>query len=271
VLTGELRSEWMRGRGRPVEKYAAIVVLVLGTLIPIVMILMSSRNAAIHKSAIEMLAFPSSLRAARTMATLLGPFWAAALGANVVGAEYQYGTWPWLLVRNTSRLHLVIVKLLAMSARIVALTLVGIFSFVVMAALVCLVVGAPVLTWSSSTTSVQELMVPFIAVAGAMAFAATIGLTITIVSRSVAFGTLTGALAQPFFMAIRFKETARWIPYVHLQNIEERLLTGRPSVFLTRFLEFDMSARASAGVLGIELLVLLAIAYLVFKRQEIVY
>jgi hypothetical protein len=72
-------------------------------------------------------------------------------------------------------------------------------------------------------------------------------------------------------MAIRFKETARWIPYVHLQNIEERLLTGRPGTFLARFLDFDMSARASAGVLGVELLVLLAIAYLVFRRQEIVY
>ena len=271
MLIGELRSEWMRGRNRPVEKYAAIVVLVLGTLIPVVMILVSSRNAAIRRSAIDTLAFPSSVRAARTMALLLGPFWAAALGANVVGAEYQYGTWPWLLVRSTNRLRLVIVKVLAMSARIVALTLLGIFVFVATAAGVCLVVGAPAVMWSTETASVQELLVPFISVAGAMAFAAAIGLTITIASRSVAFGALMGALAQPFFMAIRFKETARWIPYVHLQNIEERLLTGRPGTFLARFLDFDMSARASAGVLGVELLVLLAIAYLVFRRQEIVY
>lgn len=269
MLTGELRSEWMRGRGRPVEKYAAIVVLVLGTLIPIVMILMSSRNAAIHKSAIEMLAFPSSLRAARTMATLLGPFWAAALGANVVGAEYQYGTFPWLLVRSASRLQLVIVKLLAMAARIGALTLVGIGSFVVMAAVVCAVIGAPVV--SPTTTRAADLFIPFIGVGGAMAFAAVIGLTITVATRSIAFGTLTGALAQPLFLAIRFKETALWIPYVHLQNVEDRLLTGRPSPFLAAGLDFHMSAGGSAGVVSAELLVLLSIAYFAFRRQEIVY
>jgi len=104
-----------------------------------------------------------------------------------------------------------------------------------------------------------------------MAFAAVIGLTITVVSRSVAFGTLTGALAQPLFLAIRVKETAPWIPYVHLQNVEERLLTGHPSQFLAAALDFHMSAQASASVLGVELLALLAIAYLVFRRQEIVY
>jgi ABC-type transport system involved in multi-copper enzyme maturation permease subunit len=269
VLIRQLRSEWMRANGRPLEKYAGVVVLVLGTLIPIVMILMSSRNALMRKSALETLAFPASVRAARTMAMLLGPFWASAIGANVVGAEYQYGTFPWLLVRSASRLRLVIVKLLAMTARILALTLVGIGSFVVMGAVACATVGAPVI--STSTTKTADLLIPFVGVGGAMAFAAVIGLTITIATRSVAFGTLTGALAQPLFLAIRFKETAPWIPYVHLQNVEERLMTGRPSAFLAAALDFHMSARASLGVLGAELLTLLAIAYLVFRRQEIVY
>lgn len=125
------------------------------------------------------------------MAMLLGPFWAAALGANVVGAEYQYGTWPWLLVRK-SRLELLLVKIVTMSARIV-------------------------------------------------------------------------------FMAIRFKETASWIPYVHLENLEERFLSGKPSLFLTAALDFHMSAGASIGVIACELLVLFVVAYAVFRRQQIVY
>jgi ABC-type transport system involved in multi-copper enzyme maturation permease subunit len=258
----------MRAQGRPVEKYAGIVVLVLGTFIPVVMLLVSSRNAVMRKSALETLAFPASLRAARVMAMLVGPFWAAALGSNVVGAEYQYATWPWLLVR-TSRVRLVLVKIAAMSARVIALTCAGVFSFAAVAALVCAVVGAPLV--SASWPTAAEISIPFIAVAGAMAFAAAIGFTVTIASRSVAFGTLTGAFAQPFFMAIRFKETASWIPYVHLQNLEERLLTGKPSLFLASALDFHMSARASIGVIAVELLVLLAVAYAVFRRQEIVY
>src|SRR5690242_3693895 len=133
---------------------------------------------------------------------LVGPFWAAALGANVVGAEYQYGTWPWLLVRS-ARLRLVIVKLMAMSARILALALAGVSSFVVMAAAACAVAGAPLVSTSWPTGA--QILIPFVAVAGAMAFAAAIGFTVTIASRSVAFGTLTGAFAQPFFVAIRFK------------------------------------------------------------------
>jgi ABC-type transport system involved in multi-copper enzyme maturation permease subunit len=263
-----VRSEWMRGRGRPVEKYAGIVVLVLGTLIPFVMLLMSSRNAIMRKSALETLAFPASVRAARIMAALVGPFWAAAIGANVVGAEYQYGTWPWLLVR-AGRLQLALVKVATMSARIVALTLAGIFSFVVMAAVACAIAGAPL--ESTSPPAAADLLIPCIGVAGAMAFAAVIGFTVTIVSRSVAFGTLTGTLAEPLFMALRFKETAPWNPYVHLQNVEDQLLTGKTSLFLTTGLDFHMSLRASVGVLALELLVLLAVAYAVFKRQEIVY
>src|SRR5262249_21263179 len=97
----------------------------------------------IRKSALETLAFPASLRAARTMAMLLGPFWAAAIGANVVGAEYHYGTWPWLLVRSPSRLRLVIVQLLRMAGRIGALTLAGVSSFIAMAAVVCAILSAP--------------------------------------------------------------------------------------------------------------------------------
>ena len=237
MLLRQLRSEWMRAQGRPVEKYAGIVVLVLGTLIPVVMLLVSSRNAVMRKSALETLAFPASLGAARVMAMLVGPFWAAALGANVVGAEYQYATWPWLLVR-TSRVRLVLVKLAAMSARVIALTCAGVFSFSAVAGLVCAVVGAPIV--SATWPTAAEISIPFIAVAGAMAFAAAIGFTVTIASRSVAFGTLTGAFAQPFLMAIRFKETASWIPYVHLQNLEERLLTGKPSLFLASALDLHM-------------------------------
>lgn len=262
------RSEWMRAQGRPVEKYAGVVVLVLGTLIPVVMLLISSRNAVMRKSALETLAFPASVGAARMMAMLVGPFWAAALGANVVGAEYQYGTWPWLLVRS-ARLRLVFVKLMAMSARILALALAGVSSFVVMAAAACAVAGAPLVSTSWPTGA--QILIPFVAVAGAMAFAAAIGFTVTIASRSVAFGTLTGAFAQPFFVAIRFKETASWIPYVHLQNLEERLLTGKPSLFLTAALDFHMSATASAFVIAVELLVLVTVAWVVFRRQEIVY
>ena len=49
------------------------------------------------------------------------------------------------------------------------------------------------------------------------------------------------------------------------------MMTGQPSPFLRQAFEFQMSARASAGVIGLELLLLLATAYAVFRRQEIVY
>jgi ABC-type transport system involved in multi-copper enzyme maturation permease subunit len=267
-LLRQLRSEWVRGRGRPVEKYTGAIVIVLGVMIPIIMVLISSRNAFMRKSALETLAFPSSLRAARTMAALVGPFWAAALGSNIVGAEYQYGTWPWLLVRSSSRLRLVLIKLVSVASRVVALTVVGIGTFVGMAAAVCTLTGAPI---AGESMTLGQMAIPFVGMAGAMAFAAAIGLTLTVVTRSVAFGTLTGALAQPLFSAIRFKETAPWIPYVHLENLQSRLLTGQPSPFLKQAYEFQMSGRASAGVLGLELLVVLGIALVVFRRQEIVY
>ena len=162
-----------------------------------------------------------------------------------------------------------LVKIATMSARIAALTLVGICTFVGMAAVACVIAGAPLV--SAAPPSAAELLIPCIAVAGAMAFAAVIGFTVTIASRSVAFGTLTGALAEPLFMSLRFKETATWNPYVHLQNVEDQLLTGKASLFLTGALDFHMSIRASTGVLAVELVVLVAVAYAIFRRQQIVY
>lgn len=264
----QLRSEWMRGRGRPVEKYTGAVVLVLGALIPLIMILMSSRNPLLRKSALGTLAFPASVSAARTMASLLGPLWAAALGANIVGAEYQYVTWPWLLVRTSSRARVLLVKIVTVAVRVVGLTIVGVVTFVAVGTLVCAALGAPVI---GATATARQLLLPFITIVGAMAFSAAIGLALTVVSRSVVFGMLTGTLVLPLLSAIRFKETAWWIPYVHLENLQSRLLTGEPSRGLKILYAFDMSARASATILGVELLAIIALAYAVFRRQEIVY
>ena len=104
-----------------------------------------------------------------------------------------------------------------------------------------------------------------------MAFAAVVGMAVTVATRSVAFGTLSGSFMLPVLSAIRFKETAVWIPYIHLQNIEERLIFGRPSPMLVNLYAFSMSGRASAVIVSAELLVLLAVAYAIFRRQEIVY
>ena len=267
-MIAQLRSEWMRGRGRPVEKYTGAVVIALGVVVPAVMLLASSRNALMRKSALETLAFPASVRAAQTMATIMGPFWAAALGANIIGAEFQYSTWPLLLVRSASRERLALVKILTAAARIAALTIVGVLTFVAVGATVRILYGVPV---AGQLVAARELLIPFIGIGGAMAFAAAIAFTITVVSRSVVFGMLTGAFALPLFSAIRFKETAPWIPYVHFENIQSRLLTGRPSRALAQLYDFSMSGRASAGVVASELLVVLAIAFVVFRRQEIVY
>ena len=117
----------------------------------------------------------------------------------------------------------------------------------------------------------RQVLIPFIGIGGAMAFAAMMGFTITVVSRSAVFGMLAGALAQPFLLAIRFKETASWIPYVHLDNIQMRLMTGHANPMLSQLYEFNWSGRASAGVLALELAVLCVIALVVFQRQEIVY
>jgi ABC-type transport system involved in multi-copper enzyme maturation permease subunit len=273
-MIAQLRSEWMRGRGRPVEKFTGAVVMVLGVVIPAVMLLASSRNAIMRASALETMAFPSSLRAAETMATIIGPFWAAALGANIIGAEFQYGTWPLLLVRISSRVRLALIKIATAAARIVALTGVGVLVFLGVCAVVRVAFGMPIAHLApdvTSTPTAGQLLIPFVGICGAMAFAAMIAFTITVVSRSAVFGMLAGALAQPFLFAIRFKETASWIPYVHLDNIQTRLLTGRANPVLVRLYEFNWSGRASAAVLALELAVLCAIALIVFRRQEIVY
>src|SRR5947208_2298111 len=102
-FVNQLRSEWSRGRRRPVEEYTSVIALVLAILIPILMLIVTARNPPMRAIALQTLAFPRSVIAARNMAMLMGPLWAAALGANIVGAEYQYGTWPWLLVRVSSR------------------------------------------------------------------------------------------------------------------------------------------------------------------------
>ena len=270
----QLRSEWMRGRGRPVEKFTGAVVMVLGVVIPGVMLLASSRNALMRTSALETMAFPSSLRAAQTMATIIGPFWAAALGANIIGAEFQYSTWPLLLVRMSSRVRLALIKIVAAAARIIALTGAGVLIFLGVCAAIRIAYGVPVVATPIAGAYVPttgQMLIPFVSICGAMAFAAMIAFTITVVSRSAVFGTLAGALALPFLSAIRFKETASWIPYVHLDNIQTRLLTGRPSPLLARLYEFNWSGRASAAVLALELGILCAIALIVFRRQEIVY
>ena len=273
-MIAQLRSEWMRGRGRPVEKFTGAVVIVLGFVIPAVMLLASSRNPAMRGSALETMAFPSSLRAAQTMATIIGPFWAAAIGSNIIGAEFQYGTWPLLLVRSSSRVRLALIKIVTAAARIIVLTVVGVSIFLAVCAAIRIAFGLPVqgvpLPGAFEPTT-RQMLIPFIGIGGAMAFAAMIAFTITVVSRSAVFGMLAGALAQPFLFAIRFKETASWIPYVHLDNIQTKLMSSRPNPLLLRLYEFNWSGRASAAVLAVELAVLVAIALIVFRRQEIVY
>jgi ABC-type transport system involved in multi-copper enzyme maturation permease subunit len=263
-----VQSEWMRGRGRPVEKFTGALVIVASVLIPLVMIGASSRNPLMRASALDTLSFPLSVSAARTMAMLIGPLWAAAIGANVVGAEYQYGTWPLLLVRCPNRIRLALAKMAAAMARIAVLTVLGVLIFVAAGAAIRMVSGAPV---SSTTTTLGQLIIPFVVVAGAMAFAAVVGFTITIVSQSVAFGTSIGALAFPLLSAIRFKETAAWIPYVHLENLQSHLFTGKASPVLVQLYAFDMSARASAAIVSLELAVILAVGVAVLRRQELVY
>jgi ABC-type transport system involved in multi-copper enzyme maturation permease subunit len=251
-----------------VEKYVALVAIVLAVLVPALMIALGWRNPIMRRSSLATLAFPNSVSAVRAGVSLFGPFLAAALGANIVGAEYQFNTWPWLLVRSTSRLQIVIVKTLTVAARVVTLTVLAVAAFVATAAFIRAVTGNDVATGS---TTIGGLLIPLLPVAGAMAFAAVVGMAVTVATRSVAFGTLSGSFMLPVLSAIRFKETAVWIPYVHLQNIEERLLYGRPTPILERLYEFSMSGRASAAIVGVELLVLLAIAYAIFRRQEIVY
>jgi len=268
VILRQLRSEWNRGRGRPLEKYVALVAIVLAVLLPALMIALAWRNPIMRRNSLAMLAFPNSVSNVRAGITLFGPFLAAALGANVVGAEYQFNTWPWLLVRSTSRLRIVIVKTLTVAARVVALTVIAVAAFGTTAAIIRFATGSDVAT---DSTTIGRLLIPFLTVCGAMAFAAVVGMAVTVATRSVAFGTLSGSFMLPVLSAIRFKETAVWIPYIHLQNIEERLIFGRPSPMLVNLYAFSMSGRASAVIVSAELLVLLAVAYAIFRLQEIVY
>jgi ABC-type transport system involved in multi-copper enzyme maturation permease subunit len=261
-------SEWMRGRGRPVEKFAGAFALLLGVMIPLIMVARTASNQALWTSALTSLAFPGSLSGGRAMMTILGPLFAAAIGSNIVGAEYQYGTWPWLLVRASSRTKLLVAKMLAAAARIIAIGVAGVALYMIVGALVLAFAGAPL---SKEIPAARFLFVPFIDNAGNMAFAAAVAMTVTLASRSSVFGMLAGVMWLPVLAAIRFKETASWIPLVHLQNIQEKLLFHRASPFLASALDFHMSGRASAAILGIELLVVLAAALAIFRRQEIVY
>jgi hypothetical protein len=156
----------------------------------------------------------------------------------------------------------------AAAARILALTVAGVVIFAAVGVAACTAFGAP--AFAEATSPGQQLL-PFIGVGGSMAFAAAMAFMVTVASRSVVFGVAIGTLTQPLLAAIRFKETAAWIPYLHLENLQSRLLSGRASPFLLQIYEFDMSARASAAIVAGELLVIVAVAYLVFRRQEIVY
>jgi hypothetical protein len=49
------------------------------------------------------------------------------------------------------------------------------------------------------------------------------------------------------------------------------LLTGNPSPFLRQFYDFEASAGASAAIIAVEMIAVLALGYAVFRRQEIVY
>jgi len=251
-----------------VEKFAGASELLIGLMIPLIMLARTAGNQILRTSALTSLAFPGSLAGGRAMMTILGPLFAAAIASNIVGAEYQYGTWPWLLVRTSSRTRLLTVKVLVAAARILAIAVAGIALYMTMGALVLAFVGAPL---TKDIPAARFLLVPFIDIAGNMAFVAAVAMTVTLASRSSVFGMLAGVMFVPVLAAIRFKETAAWIPMVHLQNIEEKLLFHKASPFLATALDFHMSGRASAAVLGAELLVLLAAAYMIFKRQEIVY
>jgi hypothetical protein len=72
------------------------------------------------------------------------------------------------------------------------------------------------------------------------------------------------------FEQLRFRETALWNYYGHLQNVE-LYLSGMPRAVLLRRYEFDLSVSTSVWMLAVELLAVIIVAYLVFRRQEIVY
>jgi len=264
----QLRSEWNRGLGRPVEKYVSLVAIALAAVMPILMTLFSLRDPNLHRSTLTTLTFPNSLAAVRTATMLFGPFFVAALGANAMGAEYQYGTWPWLLVRSRGRLQIVAVKLVTLVLRMAVITIAATATFLAIAAVIRMIAGEPV---AGGMPAAKAMIFPYVNLVGSMALAAIVGFVVTVASRSVAFGSIAGAFMLPLLSALRFKETAAWIPYVHLDNLTTRLITGKPAPYLKALYDFDWSARASAGVFTLEIAVLLAVAYVIFKRQEIVY
>src|SRR3954462_15722140 len=120
---GLVYSEWLKGRGRPVEKYVGAIAVAFGVIIPLIMLFISRRDAGMRAIALNAMSFPSSLSSAGAALILFGPLCAAALGANVAGTEYQYGTWPWMLVRSSGRGPLFIAKVAVGAARIVALAI----------------------------------------------------------------------------------------------------------------------------------------------------
>jgi ABC-type transport system involved in multi-copper enzyme maturation permease subunit len=266
-IAGPIRSEWLKSRGRPLEQYTAVIAVVLGLLIPVIMIFATRRSVAMRTAALGALAFPSSVASARTMLGIIGPLFAAALGANIVGAEYQYGTWPWLLVRSTGRGRLFMAKLVVGALHIIVRAALGVLTFALVGALVCVLEGSPARSQAPAT---MGLLYSFITASGTMAFAAAIALTVTLASRSMTLGVLTGVMTLPVFEALRFKEAALWNYYGHLQNVE-LYLSGKPRTVLLRVYEFDLSVRTSVGMLAVELAAIAIVAYLVFRRQEIVY
>ena len=266
-IAGPIRSEWLKSRSRPLEQYTAVIAFALGAMIPVVMIFVTRRSVPMRRGALGALAFPSSVASARTMLGIVGPLFAAALGANIAGAEYQYGTWPWLLVRSAGRGRLFVAKLVVGAIHIIARAVLGVVTFAMVGALACVLEGSPVRGQAPAT---MALLYSFITVSGTMAFAAGIALMVTLASRSMMLGVLTGVMTLPVLEALRFKETALWNYYGHLQNVE-LYLSGRPRTMLLRVYEFDLSVRTSVWMLAVELSAILIVAYLVFRRQEIVY
>jgi ABC-type transport system involved in multi-copper enzyme maturation permease subunit len=266
-IAGPLRSEWLKSRSRPLEQYTAVIAIVLGVLIPAVMIFASRQSVPLRKGALAALAFPSSVASARTMLGIVGPLFAAALGANIAGAEYQYGTWPWLLVRSAGRGRLFMAKLVIGAIHVIGRAALGVLTFTLIGALICVLEGSPVRGEARET---MNLLYSFITVLGTMAFAAAIALMVTMASRTMILGVLTGVLALPVLEQLRFKETALWNYYGHLQNVE-LYLSGLPRTMLLRRYEFDLSVSTSIWMLVLEMLAVIIAAYLVFRRQEIVY
>src|SRR5207237_7306977 len=125
------------------------------------------------------------------MLGIVGPLFAASLGANIAGAEYQYGTWPWLLVRSAGRLQMLMAKLVVGALHIIGRAALGILSFALVGALICVLEGSAARGPEPVT---MDLLYSFVTVSGAMAFAASIALMVTLASRSMVLGVLTGVM-----------------------------------------------------------------------------